>query len=63
MESDDEESAISELSDVCLSEEKKPLFEIAVEDYVNYVMENRNELINCFNKREMGGDVTHFRSV
>ena len=63
VESDDAENTISELSDVCLSEKKKPLCEIAVEDYVNYVMENRNELINCFNKREMRADVINFRSV
>ena len=35
--------------------------EIAVEDYINYVMENRNELINCFKKREMKADVINFR--
>ena len=35
--------------------------EVAVEDYINYVMENRSELINCFNKREMKADVINFR--
>ena len=34
--------------------------EIAVEDYINYVMENINELINCFSKREMRTDVINF---
>ena len=43
MESDDVESVKSESSDICLSEEKKPVCEIAVEDYINYVMENINE--------------------
>ena len=61
MESDDAESVKNESSDICLSEEKKPVCEIAVEDYINYVMENRNELINCFNKREMKEDVINFR--
>ena len=61
MESDDAESVKNESSDICLSEEKKPVCEIAVEDYINYVMENRNELINCFNKGEMKADVINFR--
>ena len=52
VEPDDAESMKSESSDICLSEEKNPVCEIAVKDYINYVMENRNELINCFNKRE-----------
>ena len=51
----------SESSDICLFEEKKPVCEIAVEDYINYVTENRNELINCFNKREMKADVINYR--
>ena len=51
----------SEPSDICLLEEKKSVCEIAVEDYINYGMENRNELINCFNKREMKADVKNFR--
>ena len=37
------------------------MYEVAVEDYINYVMENRSELINCFNKREMKADVINFR--
>ena len=53
VEPDDAESMKSESSDICLSEEKKPVCEIAVKDYISYVIENRNELINCFNKREM----------
>ena len=61
VESDDAESVKSESSDICLSEEKKPVCEVAVEDYINYVMENRSELINCFNKREMKADVINFR--
>ena len=61
VESDDAESVKSESSDTCLSEEKKPVCEIVVEDYINYVMENRNELINCFNKREMKAYVINFR--
>ena len=61
VESDDVESMKSESSDICLSKEKKPVCEVAVEDYINYVMENRNELINCFNKREMKADVINFR--
>ena len=51
----------SESSDICLFEEEKPVCEIAVEDYINYVTENRNELINCFNKREMKVDVINYR--
>ena len=35
--------------------------EIAVEDYINYVMGNRHELINCFSKREMRANVVNFR--
>ena len=35
--------------------------EVAVEDYINYVMENRSELINCFNRREMKADIVNFR--
>ena len=35
--------------------------EIAVEDYINCVIGNRNELINCFNKREMRANVVNFR--
>ena len=42
VESDDAESVKSESSDICLLEEKKLVCEIAVEDYINYVMENRN---------------------
>ena len=61
MESDDAESVKSESSDICLSEEKKLVCEIAVEDYINYVMENRNEWISCFNKREMRADIINFR--
>ena len=61
VESDDAESVKNESSDICLSEEKKPVCEIAVEDYINYVMENRNEWINCFNKGEMKADVINFR--
>ena len=53
MESDDAESVKSESSYIYLSEEKKPVCEVAVEDYINYVMENRSELINCFIKREI----------
>ena len=53
VESDDTESVKSESSYICLWEETKPVGEVAVEDYINYVMENRSELINCFNKREM----------
>ena len=60
VESDDAESMKSESSDICLSEEKEPVREIAVEDYINYVMKNRNELINCFNKREMKAVVINF---
>ena len=40
VESDDAESVKSESSDICLSEEKKLVCEIAVKDYINYVMEN-----------------------
>ena len=40
---------------------EEALCEVAVEDYINYVMENRSELINCFNKREMKADVINFR--
>ena len=58
---DDAESVKSESPDICLSKEKKPVCEIAVEEYINYVMENRNGLINCFNKREMRADVINFR--
>ena len=61
VESDDTESVKIESSDICLSKEKKPVCEVAVEDYINYVMENRSELINCFNKREMKADVISFR--
>ena len=61
VESDNVESVKSESSDICLLEEKKSVCEIAVEDYTNYGMENRNELINCFNKREMKADVKNFR--
>ena len=61
VESDDAESVKSESSYIYLSEEKKPVCEVAVEDYINYVMENRSELINCFNKREMKADVINFR--
>ena len=53
----------SESSDICLSEEKKPVCEAAVKDYINYLMENRSELINCFSKREMKADVTNFRLI
>ena len=61
VESDDAESVKSESSDICLSEEKKPVCEIAVEDYINYVIGNRHELINCFNEREMRANVVNFR--
>ena len=61
MESDDTESVKSESSYICLWEETKPVGEVAVEDYINYVMENRSELINCFIKREMKADVINFR--
>ena len=61
VESDDAESMKSESLDICLSEEKKPVCEIAVEDYINYVMGNRHELINCFSKREMRANVVNFR--
>ena len=52
MESDDAESVKSESSDICLSEEKKLVCEIAVEDYINYVMENRNELLTVSTKEK-----------
>ena len=61
VESGDAESVKSESLDICLSEEKKPVCEIAVEDYINYVMGNRHELINCFSKREMRANVVNFR--
>ena len=61
VESDDVKSVKSESSDICLWEEKKPMCEVAVEDYLNYVMENKNESINCFNKREMRADTINFR--
>ena len=37
--------------------------EVAVKDYINYVMENRSELINCFSKTEMKADVINFRLI
>ena len=37
VESHDAESVKIESSDICLSEEKKPVCEVAVEDYINYV--------------------------
>ena len=52
VESDDAESVKSESSDICLSEEKKLVCEIAVEDYINYVMENRNELLTVSTKEK-----------
>ena len=61
VELDNAESVKSESSDICLSEKKKNVCEIAVEDFINYVTENRNELINCFNKREMKAGVINFR--
>ena len=61
VESDNAESVKSESSDICLLEEKKSVCEIAVEDYINYGMENRNKVINCFNKRELKADVKNFR--
>ena len=61
VESDDAKSMKSESSDICLSEENKPMCEAAVENYLNYVLENRNESINCFNKREMRADAINFR--
>ena len=52
VELDDAESVKSESSDICLWEEKKPVCEIAVEDYINYVMENRNELLTVSTKEK-----------
>ena len=60
VETDDAKSMKSESSDICLSEEKKPMCEAVVEDYLNYVMENRSESINCFSKREMRADAINF---
>ena len=55
------ESVNSESWDISLSDEKKGVCENAVEDYVNYVSEKKNELINCLNKTEMRAYVINFR--
>lgn len=40
--------------------EEETFSKIVVKDYVSYIMENINQLINCFNKREMKAHEMNF---